>query len=96
MVEQLDRLIEISRQDNIRLGVVGWVTPVTVPLLHAFTLYDSRAVLFATQTATALITEPRQVADYESHWSELMPFVSHGDEAREVLQRIAADYRNIV
>ncbi|KAA2248689.1 helix-turn-helix domain-containing protein [Solihabitans fulvus] len=93
MAEQLDALVAASRRENVLLGVVPWTTPVTVPLLHAFDLYDSRAVMFGTQTATALITDPREVEDYESHWAELEPFVSFGDQARAAIDRIAAEYR---
>lgn len=96
MADQLAHLIEVSRRENVQLGVVPWTTPVTVPLLHAFDLYDSRAVMFGTQTATALITDPREVAEYESHWSELELFVSYGDDARAVFERIAADYRSSI
>jgi transcriptional regulator with XRE-family HTH domain len=95
MVEQLEKLIEESHRENVLLGVVPWTTPVTVPVLHAFDLYDSRAVMFGTQTATALLTDSEEVEDFESHWLELEPFVTFGDEARPVLERIAADYRSI-
>ena len=96
MADQLDKLIEASHRGNVRLGVVPWTIPVTMPLHHAFAIFDSRAVMFGTLIATALITESRAVADYESHWSELAPFVSYGDEARSVIDRIAADYRSII
>lgn len=96
MVEQMGKLIDASRRENMRLGVVPWTTPVTVPVLHGFDLYDSRAVMFGTQSATALLTDPHEVADYEAHWAELEPFVSFGDDARPVLERIAADYRSII
>ncbi|MDV6012421.1 helix-turn-helix transcriptional regulator [Haloechinothrix sp. LS1_15] len=94
MSQQLAYLDEVSRRDNVRLGVIPWSTPVTVPVLHAFDLYDSRAVLFGTQTATALVTESREVTDYEAHWAELQPFVSYGDDARAILERITAVYQN--
>lgn len=47
MVEQLDRVIHESRRPNVRLGIIEWTTPTTVPALHGFTIYDSRAVLLA-------------------------------------------------
>lgn len=95
MVNQLARLVEESHRENVHLGVIAWTTPATVPLQHTFTIYDSRAVLFGTQSASALITDQREVAEYESHWAELESFVSYGDEARAVIERIAADYRSI-
>jgi len=95
MLDQLDHLVQISRQPNVHLGIIPFTTPATVPALHAFTIYDSRAVLLGTQSATAIITDQRNVADYEDHWKELEPLVSWGDEARAVIERTAADYRAI-
>ncbi|MQA09335.1 MAG: helix-turn-helix domain-containing protein [Pseudonocardiaceae bacterium] len=95
MVDQLGRLVEESQRENVHLGVIPWTTPVTVPLLHTFTIYDSRAVLFGTQSATALITDPQEVSEYERHWSEVESFVSYGDEARAIVDRVADDYRSI-
>jgi len=68
MVEQLDRLIRESRRPNVRLGIIEWTTAATVPALHGFTIYDSRAVLLETLTATAIVTDGREVSDYENHW----------------------------
>jgi transcriptional regulator with XRE-family HTH domain len=95
MVEQLDRLVRESRRPNVRLGIIEWTTPATVPALHGFTIYDSRAVLLGTQTATAIVTDQRDVQDYEDHWAELEPIVSYNDAARAAIERVAADYRSI-
>jgi hypothetical protein len=95
MVEQLDRIIRESRRPNVRIGIIEWTTPATVPALHGFTIYDSRAVLLGTQTATAIVTDRQDITDYESHWAELEPIVSYGDAARAAIERVAADYRSI-
>ncbi|TCP56076.1 helix-turn-helix protein [Tamaricihabitans halophyticus] len=95
MIAQLDRIIEESRRDNIDIGVVPWTTPVFVPLLHSFEIYDSRAVLFGTQTATALVTDATEVGSYENHWAELDSYVSFGDEAREIIARARQDYMTL-
>lgn len=95
MVEQLDRLVRESRRPNVRLGIIEWTSPATVPALHGFTIYDSRAVLLGTQTATAIITDRRDIQDYEEHWAELEPFVSYDEAARAAIERAAADYRSI-
>jgi transcriptional regulator with XRE-family HTH domain len=96
MVEQLKHLTEISHRENVRLGVIPWTTPARVPAVNGFTIYDSRAVLIGTQTATAIITDQQNVRDYEAHWAELEPLVSWNDDARSVISRIADDYRKIV
>lgn len=95
MAEQLDHLIEASKLANVKIGVIPWTTPAHVPALHGFTLYDSRAVLLGTQTATAIITDRRNVTDYEAHWNELEPLAEWEDAARTVIARAAADYRSI-
>ncbi|MGH3710686.1 MAG: helix-turn-helix domain-containing protein [Pseudonocardiaceae bacterium] len=96
MVKQLDALINTSQRANVRLGVISWTTPVTVPLLHTFTIYDSRAVMYGTQSSTALITEPRDVEQYENHWEEVGSFASFDDEARAIIERTRDDYRSII
>lgn len=104
MAEQIDHLIEVSKRRNVQLGVIPWTTPMTLPVMHTVDIYDSRAVMFGTIDATALITEPAVVKTYENHWDELVGsapeqhgqgFVSYGAEARTELARIADDYRRI-
>lgn len=89
----LTHVIDTSRRDNVHVGIVPATTAVTVPILHPFDIYDQRAVLVGTQTATALLTNQRDVAAYEHHWNELEPFVSWGDDARGVLLEVATEYR---
>jgi transcriptional regulator with XRE-family HTH domain len=95
MAEQLDHLIEVSRLANVHIGVIPWTTPANTPALHGFTIYDSRAVLLGTVTATAIITDRQSVAGYEAHWAELESLAEWGDGARSVIARAAEDYRSI-
>lgn len=95
MAEQLDHLIEISRLANVKIGIIPWTTPANVPMLHGFTIYDSSAVLLGTQTATAIITDRRNVAEYEAHWTELAPLAVWGDTARSVIAETAKAYRTL-
>jgi len=110
MASQVDHLIEVSKRGNVQLGVVPWTTPVTVPVMHTVDIYDSRAVMFGTIDATALITDPAVVKDYQAHWDELVGagtpgasaakasrrgFVSWDEEARAELARIADEYRRL-
>ncbi|WP_037315984.1 helix-turn-helix domain-containing protein [Amycolatopsis orientalis] len=95
MVAQLDHLIDLSCHGRVRLGVIPWTTPVSVPVLHGFDIYDSRAVLLGTQTATALVTDEREVADYEKNFAEVERYATYDDVACSHLARIAADYRSL-
>lgn len=65
MTAQLEHLIEVSHRPNLRLGIIPWTTPVHSPALHCFTIFDDRAVIVGTETATAVITDPDDIADYD-------------------------------
>lgn len=95
MAEQLDHLWEASHRHNLHLGVVPWTTDTGLPGAHAFHLYDSRAVIVGTMTATAVMTNQRDVTDYDSTFTRIANIASYGDNARTVLSRVAADYRTI-
>lgn len=96
MAAQLDRLIVHSQRPNVHLGLIPWTTPAFVPAGNSFTMYDTRAVMLGTQTATALITDEDNIAEYAAHWAEIEPLVSWGDEARAIVDRIATDYRGLL
>lgn len=93
MVGQLDHLVELSARSNVHVGVIPWHTPATVPVLHGWSMYDQRTVVFGTQAATAIVTDPRGVREYVEHWKEVEPLVSWADEARTALERIRDEYR---
>jgi transcriptional regulator with XRE-family HTH domain len=95
MASQLDSMIEASYRPNVQLGIIPWTTPTRVPAIHGFTLYDSRAVIVGTQTATAIITDAPSIRTYEAHWDELLAVTSWEDEARAVIARSLNDYRSV-
>lgn len=92
MVEQLDHLAEVSTSSNVRIGIIPSTKPATVPALHPFSLYDKRAALIGTITATAVIADPANLKEYEDYWDEIQPLVSWGDAARSELARVRQDY----
>ncbi|MGH3918957.1 MAG: Scr1 family TA system antitoxin-like transcriptional regulator [Pseudonocardiaceae bacterium] len=65
----------------------------TAPILHAFQIYDERAVMLSTETSVALITDTRDVADFATRFEIYAGFADHGDAARAVFERIANEYR---
>jgi transcriptional regulator with XRE-family HTH domain len=96
MVAQLEHLVDVMEtKPNVHIGVVPFTTPTAVPPANSFSIFDSYAVLIGTQSATALITDRRNIDDYENFWTELAPFVSWGDQARAVIERTTEDYRAI-
>jgi transcriptional regulator with XRE-family HTH domain len=95
MVPQLEYLIEVTRMPNVRLGIIPWFTAAPLPPLHGFHLYDSASVMVGTLTATALITDARDMADYQNKFDELEHVASFGDDARSAIDRVAQDFRGI-
>ena len=93
MAAQLEHLIEASHRPNLHLGVIPWTTPVHTPALHCFTILDRRAVIVGTETATALITDPDDIADYDQRHTFYAQLAVVGDLARAVFARLADEYR---
>lgn len=96
MAAQLEHLIQISHRPNLRLGIIPWTTPVHSPALHCFTIFDDRAVIVGTETATAIITDPADVSDYDQRHSFYAQYTIVGDSARTLLARLADEYRALV
>lgn len=95
MTAQLEHLIEATYRPNLRLGIIPWTTPVHSPALHCFTIFDDRAVIVGTETATAIITDPDDVADYAKRHAFYAQYTVVGDEARALLTKVANEYRNL-
>jgi len=95
MAAQLEHLIEASHRPNLRLGIIPWTTPVHSPALHCFTIFDDRAVIVGTETATAIITDPADIADYDQRHTFYTQLTVIDDQARAVLGRIASEYRTL-
>lgn len=95
MTAQLEHLIEASHRTNLHLGVIPWTTPVHAPALHCFTIFDDRAVIVGTETATAIITDPADIADYDQRHAFYSQLAVVGDPARAVLGRLAGEYRDL-
>ncbi|MGH4010818.1 MAG: helix-turn-helix domain-containing protein, partial [Pseudonocardiaceae bacterium] len=95
MVAQLDHLAELTDHPNLRLGVIPWDRPLTMHARHAFHLYDAHTVIVGTESGTAFITDPVEVAAYDRRFAELEQVAVFGHEAARVFQRVAAEYRDL-
>ncbi len=96
MVEQIDRIIEVSRLDGVSIGVIPARRPITVFPLHGFDLYDERAVIVGTLATTAIITEPADVRLHIDMLESLTEAADFGDDARETLVELRTGYVNNV
>jgi transcriptional regulator with XRE-family HTH domain len=93
MVDQLEYLGKVDGLEHVRVGIIPYTKPASVFPMHGFDLYDRRAVIVGTETATALLTERSDVQLYERMFEELEQLASFADEAQRVLARVTADYR---
>lgn len=96
MADQLQHLIQLSNTPHLELGVIDWHTPVEVFPHTAFHLYDEAAVVVGTRDGTAIINDTARLADYHGLFGELATLASFGDTARDILHRIAHDYRTLL
>ncbi len=93
MIAQLQHLAEMTRRSNVRLGIIPWTRPVRVGALHGFHLYDRRAAIVGTETATAIVTDARDIADYETCFVTYQALAVYDSDARQVLDRLSDEYR---
>lgn len=96
MVAQLDHLTMVSRFPHVRLGVVPWTTTVRVAPMHGFDVYDQRAVIVGTETATAFLTNPHDVAAYLKLFADVEAVAAFAGQARQVLTQATRDYRTLL
>ncbi len=92
MIEQIDRIIESSRLDGVRIGVIPVRRPVSVFPLHGFDLYDERAVIVGTVATTAIITEPADVRLHIDILESLSQVADFGEAARATLAELRDGY----
>jgi transcriptional regulator with XRE-family HTH domain len=93
MEEQLRHIEEVQKNEQVRVGIIPFSTAVRVFPLHGFDIYDRRAVIVGTETATALLTERADVEAYERLFTELEQLASFDDAASSTLARVASEYR---
>lgn len=95
MADQLDHLIAVSRQENVRLGVIPWMTDLGVTVTHGFHIYDDHLVTLSTHTANAAIRAAGEIAAYRGLFDQLASAAVYGEAARALLGRAATDYRGL-
>lgn len=97
MAAQLERLIEVSRLPNVYLGVLPLEMPVPTWHSHGFTVFAERTggtetvVHIENLTGGDNLRNPLDVARYQEAFERLRKIALSGDEARALLQRLAAE-----
>lgn len=97
MARQMEHIAELAvAAPHFRVGVIPMAAPSDLfPMSAAFDVYDARAVLMGTYTATALMTKPVDVQAYHRLFDDLTSLAVFGEEAVPLLERIADEYRSI-
>lgn len=95
MIDQLAHIEAATNLPNVRVGVIGYTTPAEIFVQEGFDLYDTRAVIIGTTTATATITDTHDLSIYDQLFTDLQGLAAFDGDARRELARIAADYRRL-
>jgi transcriptional regulator with XRE-family HTH domain len=77
------------------VGVIPRLIPVGSPAnitMNAFDIYDDREVFLGTTAGNALVSDPFTVADHLRRFAGLERLALFGEQARDLLADIAADY----
>ncbi|MGW2846672.1 Scr1 family TA system antitoxin-like transcriptional regulator [Streptomyces sp. NPDC001274] len=85
MAMQVDRLISLSLQPNIRIGVLPMRVKFSNVPLSTFTVYDDRLATIETDLGAAVFRSPKYVRLLMDRFSGYESFSLFGDEARVVL-----------
>ena len=94
MVRQVERIIEAATaRPHFSVGVIPSDQSVRVFPASAFNVYDTRAVLLGTFTATALMTRPVDVKAYHMLFDQLVALADFGEAAVPTLHGVADHYR---
>ena len=93
MAVQIDRLVSLSQQSNIRIGVLPLSAQVRNGAFHTFVTYDRRLVTIELFTGRLVLRDPK---DIDHYWALFDFFSVHAlwtDEARNVLKALADTFR---
>jgi transcriptional regulator with XRE-family HTH domain len=96
MTGQLERMARQAVEGKVSIGVIPWTRPVGTFPLHGFSMYDRRAVIIGTRSATAFITDPKDAVTYGQLFDDLAVLASFGQDAVGIITRIAEEYRSLL
>ncbi|MFE1102383.1 helix-turn-helix domain-containing protein [Nocardiopsis alba] len=83
MAEQAARLVEVSRLERVRLGVIPLGTVLPRGPMNTFTIYDDRFATVEIFTGRLAFRDPRDVETYRELFAMYEERALFGDQARE-------------
>lgn len=95
MRAQIERLIELSAQDNVRVGVIRFDADERVHQYHGFEILGDPAVdtealvLVETVTHALTVRKTEEIRDYIDHFEALWTAAVGGEALREFLRDVA-------
>ncbi|MGH3845008.1 MAG: helix-turn-helix domain-containing protein [Pseudonocardiaceae bacterium] len=95
MADQVEHIAAMSRRRNMRIGIIPWGRVSPVLPLHSWEIYDERAVIIGSMTGTAVLTTRADVDAYLDLFATVERLAAIGEEAREILTRVADRYREL-
>lgn len=95
MIDQIDGIAELSSRRNLRVGIIPASTPMAFTAGVGFHLYDNTAVVIGLDVASATLTDSADITHFRELFDRLADVAVFGDEARDLLSRIAGDFRRM-
>ncbi len=93
MAVQIDRLVSLSQQPNIRIGVLPLSRQVRNGAYHTFVIYDRRLVTIELFSGRLVLRDPK---DIDCYWALFNFFSVHAlwaEQARSLLRALADAFR---
>jgi transcriptional regulator with XRE-family HTH domain len=94
MAVQIDRLVSLSRQPNIRIGVLPLSMRVSDGSFHTFVTYDRRLVTIELFTGRLVLRDPKDIDYYCALFDFFSVHALWAEQARTVLRALADAFRS--
>ncbi|MGI5286033.1 helix-turn-helix domain-containing protein [Nonomuraea polychroma] len=93
MAVQLDRLISLSRLNNVHIGVIPLAAHVGGGPLNTFTVYDDRLATAETFSGAIIMRDPKDVTEHLRLFDFFSQYALFDESGRDFLDAIAREYR---
>lgn len=98
LLGQLDRIGQMTSLSNVSVGLIPLDREAPVWHTHGFTVFDERfeddpLVTVETLTAVLAVSDPKFVEEYRQAFAALQGVAVFDEDARSLLEQIAADMR---
>jgi len=95
MADQIDGIAGLSSRRHLRLGIIPATTAMEFTAGVGFHLYDNTAVVIGLDVASATLTDSADIRHFRELFDRLEGLAVFHDGARDLLSRIAKDYRGM-